>query len=83
LASKGIESFESETFKSYLGFYSACSYILYGVTNLDISKILLRDEKYVEEFHEVQFDSSKQAANQEICKSRKKKSVTNLKRKKC
>jgi hypothetical protein len=36
LASKGIETFESEQFKSYIAFHQACSYILNDISNIDV-----------------------------------------------
>lgn len=42
LASKGIETFESEQFKSYIAFHQACSYILNDISNLDVGALRIK-----------------------------------------
>lgn len=42
LASKGIETFESEQFKSYIAFHQACSYVLNDVSNIDVGTFRIK-----------------------------------------
>ena len=42
LASKGIETYESEQFKSYINFHQACAYILNDVSNIDVGSFKIK-----------------------------------------
>lgn len=44
LASKGIETFESEALKRHISFHEACSFILNDVSNIDIGTIQYKEQ---------------------------------------
>ena len=59
LASKGIESFESETFKSYVAFHQACSYILNDLANIDFTTLNITNMDFLKGYNKAVMDSYK------------------------
>ena len=59
LASKGIASFESKTFKSYVAFHQACSYILNDLANIDFTTLNIKNLEFLNGYNKAVMDSYK------------------------
>jgi hypothetical protein len=59
LVSKGLESFESEAFKSYIEFHQACSYILNDVSNIDFTGLNLKNIEFLRGYNKTVVEAYK------------------------